>query len=184
MIDSGQQTENSRNFPFRDWNDFIEQLASGQLSVMEAISANHEEIYASQDYERFINQTRASYVMMQDVRILERLRDGIGERFKEHTGEDLDQHALSRDVKFKDGIRLFGKLDQLQAEAYGNGPRLISGTTFDECLAQYQSLIGYVEELWNLGCDQFAQTNYPLATFFRSWQLKNSESLDAFGMTF
>lgn len=161
-----QQAENLKNFQFKDWDDFIEQLASGELSVLDAVRASHEQIYEKQDYEGYVNQARASYVMMQDVRILERLTQEVTEKLTELTGKDFDPEAMKREVKSKDGTRLFDKLSKIQAEVYGDGPPLITGKTFDECLAQYQSLIAYVEELWDRACDEFAQENYPLATFF------------------
>ena len=166
MTTKEQQTENLRNLRFKDWDDFIERLATGELSVMDAILANHEQIYQNQDHEAYINQARASYVMMHDVRVLKRLLAELGETIKESTGKDFDQNALNRDVKYKDGMRLFDKLGKTQAEAYGDGPSLITGKTFQECLAHYQSLCGYVEEIWDRACDHFAQENYPLATFF------------------
>jgi AbiV family abortive infection protein len=166
MTTKEQQAQNLKDFRFKDWEDFIEKLASGELSVMDAIRANQEQIYEKQDYEGYINQARASYVMMQDVRILKRLMQEMTEKLKEHTGKKFDSEAMKRDVNSKDGIRLFDKLGKIQAETYGDGPPLITGKTFDECLGQYQGLTGYVEELWGRACDQFAQGNYPLATFF------------------
>ncbi len=103
---------------------------------------------------------------MQDVRILKRLLQEITQQIEEHTGNDFDKDAINRDVKSKDGKRLFDKLGKIQAEVYGDGPALITGKDFNECLEQYQSLCGYVEELWDHACDHFAKTNYPLATFF------------------
>ena len=73
---------------------------------------------------------------------------------------------MQRDVKSKGGIRLLEKSSKIQAEAYGDRPSFITGKTFDESLAQYQALTGNVEELWDRTCSQFAQENYPLATFF------------------
>lgn len=166
MTTKEQQAENLKDFLFKDWDDFIERLATGELSVMDAIRANHEQIYEKQDYEGFINQARASYVMMQDVRILKRLMQETKEKLKEHTGTNFSPEAMTRDVNSKDGMRLFDKLGKIQAEAYGDGPQLLTGKTFDECLAQYLALIGYVEESWDRACVQFAQGNYPLATFF------------------
>ncbi|WP_375550303.1 AbiV family abortive infection protein [Rhodophyticola porphyridii] len=166
MTTKEQQAENVKKFRYKDWDDFIERLASGELSVFDTIRAHHEQIYEKQDYEGYINQARASYVMMQDERIISRLMQEITEKLKEHTGKDFDSKAIKRDVNAKDGIRLFDKLGKMQAEAYGDGPPLITGKSFDECLAQYQALTGYVEELWTRAYDQFGQGNYPLATFF------------------
>ena len=166
MSNKEEQAENLKNFQFKDWDDFVERLASGELSVFEAIRAHSEQIYEKQDYEACINQARASYVLMQDARILKRLIQEITEKIKEHSGKDFDSEAINRDVKSKDGMRLFDKLGKMQAEAYGDGPPLITGKTFEECLDQYQSLCGYVEELWDRACDHYANENYPLATFF------------------
>jgi AbiV family abortive infection protein len=166
MTDKEQQAEDLKNFQFEDWDDFVEKLASGELSVLEAIRAHSDQIYEKQVYEAYITQARASYVMMQDVRILRRLMQEITEKIKEHTGKDFDTEAIKRDVKSKDGMRLFDKLHNMQAEAYGDGPPLVSGKTFDECLEQYQSLCGYVEELWDRACDHYNQESFPLATFF------------------
>lgn len=166
MTKKEQQMENLKRFWFKDWDDFIGKLATGELSVLDTIRANHEQIYKEQDYEGYINQARASYVMMQDVRILEQLMQEMKEKIKEHTGKDFDPEAMKRDVVAKDGMRLFDKLGKIQTDAYGDGPSLITGKTFEECLAQHHALIGYVEELWDRAFDQFAEKSYPLATFF------------------
>lgn len=166
MADRDTQFENLKNFQFKDWDDFVEKLASGELSVMDAMLAHGEQIYEKQDYEAYINQSRASYVLMQDERILKRLMQEINEKIKEHTGKNFSSQAVSRDVKFKDGMRLFDKLADMQAEAYGDSPPLITGKTFDECLGQYQKLCGYVEGLWDRARDLYSQENFPLATFF------------------
>lgn len=166
MTTKEEQADNLKNFQFKDWGDFVERLASGELSIMDAIRFNHEQIYEKRDYEAYINQARASYVMMQDVRIVKRLMQETAEKLKEHTGNDFDPKAMKRDVNSKDGMRLLDKLGKIQAEAYGDGPPLITGKTFDECLGQYQALCGYVEELWGRACDHFVQEDFPLATFF------------------
>lgn len=166
MTKKEECAENFKRFRCKGWEDFIETLASGDLSVLDTIHANHEQIYAKQDYEGYITQARASYVMMQDVRILKLLLEETTEKLKEHTGKDFDPDAMKREVNAKDGMRLFDKLGKIQAEAYGDGPPLINGKSFEECLEQYQALIGYVEELWDRACDEFLGGNFPLATFF------------------
>ncbi len=118
------------------------------------------------DHEAYINFNRASMVLMQDVRVLKRLAEDASEKIKEHTGTDFDPEAFNRDVKYKDGIRLFHKLTKIQAEAYGDGASLITGKTFSDCLGQYQKLCGYVEKIWDRACDYYGEEDYPLATFF------------------
>ena len=166
MTTRKQQAGNLKNFRFKDWDDFIDRLASGELSVFDVIRANSKQINENQDYEGYITQARAFHVMMQDERMIKRLLQESIEKLKEHTGKNFDSEAMKRDVNSKDGMRLFYKLGKIQAEAYGDGPSLITGKIFDECLAQYHALTGYVEELWGRACNQFAQGNYPLATFF------------------
>lgn len=166
MASKEQKSENLKNFEFKDWDDFIERLASGELPVIDAITSNQKHISENQDYESHINQARASYVMMQDVRILKQLMEEIDETIKEKFGDKYDPNKVNRDLKFKDGVRLFEKLGKFQSEAYGDGPSLITGKTFGECLSQYQTLCGYVEELWTRACEYFTQEKYPMATFF------------------
>lgn len=161
-----EQLENLKNFKFEGWDDFIEKVASGELSVLEVLQAHFERIYENQDYQGYVNQARASFVMLKDARILKRLLEEVEERIQEDTGKKFDKKAINRDVRFKDGARLFDKLGKLQAEVYGDGPPLITGETFEECLEQYKSLCGYVESLWDQARDYYAQRNYPLATFF------------------
>lgn len=166
MTDKKTQFENLKNFQVKGWDDFVEKIASGEISLMDVMRAMSGEIFEKQDHEAYINFNRASFVMMQDVRVLERLAEDASDKIKELSGKDFDPEAISRDVKAKDGMRLFDKLGKIQAEAYGDGPPLITGNTFDECLEQYQRLCGYVEALWDRACDHYSQENYPLATFF------------------
>lgn len=166
VTDKETQFENLKNFRFEGWDDFIERIVSGELSLMDVMRAMSGDILEKQDHEAYINFHRASIVMMQDGRVLKRLSEDALEKAKEHFGKALDPEAIGRDLRAKDGVRLFDKLGKVRAEAYADGPPLITGKTFDECLEQYQRLCGYVEALWDRACDHFGQENYPLATFF------------------
>lgn len=166
MADKDAPFENLKNFQFKSWDDFVEKIASGELSFMDVMRAMSGQIFEKQDHEAYIYFNRACLVLMQDVRVLKRLAEELSDKIKEHSGKDFDPEAINRGGKSKDGMRLFDKLGKIQAEAYGDGPPLIAGKTFEECLEQYQRLCGYVEELWDQACDQFSQENFPLATFF------------------
>nr|WP_232366046.1 AbiV family abortive infection protein [Methylocystis silviterrae] len=48
---------------------------------------------------------------------------------------------------------------------YGDGPPLLSGDSFAECLAQYARLVGHVEALWDDACRHYREARFPLSTF-------------------
>lgn len=83
----------------------------------------------------------------------------------------IEQHGRSEDgsidkvLSFKDGHRRFDLLLHKRAEAFGNGPSLLTGATFEECLSQYLKLLTHVENLWADSCQLFRLEKYPLAAF-------------------
>ncbi len=57
------------------------------------------------------------------------------------------------------------KLGAVRSEMLGDGPPLLSGKTFQECLDQHQRLIGYVEDLWTDACGHCHAGKFALCTF-------------------
>jgi AbiV family abortive infection protein len=81
-------------------------------------------------------------------------------------GKKPDMKAIERAITSKDGPRRMKKLADVHAEMYGDGPSLLYGATFDECMKQYSSLLRQVEHLWDEACGFYRRKQYSLATFF------------------
>jgi hypothetical protein len=74
--------------------------------------------------------------------------------------------VIENAIRSKDGPRRMKKLADAHAEMYGDGPSLLSGATFNECMKQYSSLVGQVEHLWDEACRFYRSKQYAFATFF------------------
>jgi hypothetical protein len=108
------------------WNELIEGIATGKVSILQTIKHSRATLWAEGDHLGFVNATRALHVMFDDKRIQKRFLDESMAEFewiaKPKAGY---QERQRRDIETKDGFRLFGKLRGVQADAYVDSPRLI-----------------------------------------------------------
>lgn len=151
------------------WNQLIEALAAGHISMMDVMQQAKEALWKNGDHEGYVTAMRAMHVMMSDPRLLKRLADDTGAELERLTGRPA-QDAIKkqqRDVRAKDGFRLFDKLSSVQEEAYADAPPMLEpGLGFQEALATYHRLILHVEDVWNNACEAFMAKRFPLAVFF------------------
>lgn len=143
------------------WTDLIEDLASGKMSVLSLF----EQIPKDGQYEEFVTFTRAMHILMRDVRIVQRLHAETTAEIRNKTEKFQTSDEFERNVKKKDGSRLFEKLAEVRKDLFENGPRFITGATFDEAIKQYQGLISHVERLWEDSCRLYREKHFPLSTF-------------------
>jgi AbiV family abortive infection protein len=158
-------TKPSGNDKEKAWEDLVQALASGKLSLFEVIKGGSTQLLSDGNYEQYVMMTRAMEVLLSDQRILKRFHSELGEEMEKATGKKPDVKKIERVLKSKDGRRRFKKLSQVHVEMYSDGPPLITGQTFDECLKQYLRLIRQVENLWDQACLLYRQKTYPLSTF-------------------
>lgn len=147
------------------WEQLVEAFAEGRLPILKTIEAVKPVIFEKGDHEGFVNFTRVMHMLMRDVRLLKIMRDELDAEMQRVTGKKYGEGDFERLVLSKDGPRLMKKLGAMQSEVFGDGPSLLSGRSFKECLAQYQRMIGYVEGLWNQACDHYRAGRFPLCTF-------------------
>lgn len=147
------------------WNELVADLAEGRTSVLEVMRAGQLALARDGDYEGFVTYTRSYHVLMGDPRIVKRLHEELGHEASKHVGGLEGAEQIARKISGRDGPRLFEKLGKTQAELFGDGPSLISGRTFDECLSQYKALIAHVERLWADACRHYLEGHNPLAAF-------------------
>ena len=147
------------------WNELVADLAEGRMSVLEVMRAGQLALAPDGDYEGFVTYTRSYHVLMSDPRIVKHLHDEVGREASKHIGGIQGAEQIARNISGRDGPRLFEKLAKTQSELFGDGPSLISGKTFDECLSQYKTLVAHVERLWADACRHCLEGHYPLAAF-------------------
>jgi AbiV family abortive infection protein len=134
-------------------------ILAGNVSVFDLLRAA-----PSGDYWAFVQQMRLFHVLSRDPRILKRLRAEIGIKIAE-AGGNPDDGAITRELARKDGARRFSKLVEERAQTFNEQPSLLSGGTFQTCLAQYKALIVHVERMWGDACQFYTRGNYPFAAF-------------------
>jgi AbiV family abortive infection protein len=147
------------------WEQLIEAFAEGRLPILETINAVRPIIYEKGDHEGFVNFTRAMHMLMQDMRLLKIMFAEMDAEMQRVTGKKYTQNDFERLIRSKDGPRLMNKLGTMQGEVFGDGPSLLSGRSFKECLAQYRRMIGHVEGLWNQACEHYRARRFPLCIF-------------------
>lgn len=152
-------------------DDLIEEYATGKRSMLDDLMTMYADIHERKDYKAFIKLSN-DYVLMSKL-VLERnpeyrnIRNAeVRKKYKESTGEILDQDAINSTLELKGGGDRFRRFINTAMEALDDGPPLIAGETFKECLGQYHALRGYVEELWEKARYEYHCANFPLATFF------------------
>ncbi len=148
------------------WEQLVDAVASGQPTVFDVIKSTAPQLYEEGDHEGFVMFTRWLLMLMSDPRILQRYHGELGDEMQKALGKKPDMKAIEGAIRSKDGPRRMKKLADAHSEMYGDGPSLLSGATFDECLKQYFSLIGQVEHLWDEACCFYRSKQYALATFF------------------
>jgi AbiV family abortive infection protein len=158
-------TDPSTTPSVESWEQLVEAFAEGRLPILETIKAVRPLIYEKGDYEGFVNFTRSMHMLMRDVRLLKRMRDEMDAEMQRVTGKKYEQGDFERLVLSKDGPRLMTKLGVMQSEVFGDGTSLLCGTSFKECFAQYQRMVGYVKGLWKQACNHYRAGRFPLCTF-------------------
>jgi hypothetical protein len=121
------------------WDALIENIATGKVSILGTIKKGRAALWADGDHLGFVTATRALHVMFEDKRIQRRFLEESRAEFervtKPKSGYEEKQH---RGIRAKDGFRLFDKLQNVQADAYADSPRLIqTGASFQEALATH-----------------------------------------------
>ncbi|MCC8959303.1 AbiV family abortive infection protein [Bradyrhizobium sp. Pear77] len=142
-----------------------EQLASGEVSVLSVFEFGSSKWRTQHDHEAYVMYSRATQMLMSDVRILKRLMVELDAEFERRAGKRIDHPSINAAVKSKDGARRVAKLNQFHAEAYRDGASLIVASTFAEALEQYLALVAHVERLWDDACKLYRERHYPLSTF-------------------
>lgn len=140
---------------------FVEHFASGDPSIVDAIYGNSDQICQLKDHEGFLEQMNSALEFItKDMDPKSPLEPDFNWVHRMMTGREIDPEFLK-----KNDLRLASELLKLQFKAYDDGPPLITAKSFKKCLAQYQTLCGYVEGLWNRSCIEYADGEYPMATF-------------------
>jgi AbiV family abortive infection protein len=108
----------------------------------------------------------------------------IQKRFLEETKAEFErvikpkgsyEERQRREIRAKDGFRLFDKLPSVLADAYAGSLRLIQpGASFREALATHHKLVGYVESIWVRAGEAYIGGQYPLAVFFAILAIEES----------
>ncbi len=161
-----QNDEDDQEKPEDSFDRLREQLASGEISVLDVFEQVSNEWCGPGNYEGYVMYFRAAHMLMSgDLRILQRLAVELGDEFERRTGKQIDHPKIHRAIKSKDGARRVAKLNVLHAEAYREGAPLIIASTFTEALDQYLALIAHVERLWDDACKLYQEGHYPLSTF-------------------
>jgi AbiV family abortive infection protein len=160
----------------RKWDEMVQDLAEGRLSVVDLLRQTLS--ISERDYFGYVHHFRAMMVLMRDIRVLKRLHREIVGELKQIQGGSERAFDIDADIRAKDGRRLFARLETTRREVFDESPPLLTGSTFDECLDQYRSIIGYVEGLWNDGCDMYRRGHYPLATFISILVIEEIGKLD------
>jgi AbiV family abortive infection protein len=149
----------------RAWEKFVNDLAEGHLSILDTMEAIHCHSYQEGDYLGFVSYARSYLSLMQDPRVVRRLLTEINAKLSEITDGKQDLQSIQVGVRSKDGHRLFAKRDAIHTEMFADGPSLLTGATFEDCLAQYRTLIDHVERLWGDACELYQRERFPLCTF-------------------
>lgn len=118
----------------------------------------------AQDSLAFVQYTRACHVLLRDVRAARALSEAITTEMHLRF-PDRDPDAAAKDIADRQGMRRFDKLSVHRADAFADQPSLLTGQTFEECLAQHDALLKYVESVWSGACAAFRRAHFPLATF-------------------
>jgi AbiV family abortive infection protein len=140
-------------------NALIKEIVAGRVSVMEVMRSA-----PAGDYLAFVQQARLSRMLITDIGVLERLMIEMREKMVE-AGADPDNRDIDKELARKDGARRFPKLLEERTDAINTQPSLLTAATFPERLAQYKTLIAYVEKLWADACELFHRGNFPMAAF-------------------
>lgn len=146
----------------QDWHILVESLAEGRLSMFDVIGCNRPQ---PGDYFHHVQSSRALMMLLSDTRILKRLHEEVSAKLDDKPADKRGEYDFNSAAASKDGLRRFKKMLDLQNEMAGSGSSLLNGTTFDECLQQYQKITGHLEQLWIDSRDLYLRQHYPLATF-------------------
>ena len=119
----------------------VADIVSKKVSVFDLLRSA-----PSGDYFAFVQRSRLFSVLSKDVRFLEHLQADLRRKMVE-AGHDPDNESIAKELARKDGKRRFQKLVDDRAQDLNSGPSLLTGTTFDECLGQYKTVLGHVEKL-------------------------------------
>ena len=103
-------------------------------------------------------------MLMSDPRILPLLNAEMRAEMIE-VGVDPNNCDIEKELALKDSKRRFTKLAEERARAVNTQPSLLTATTFEARLEQYQILIAYVEKQWDDACAMFQRGNFPIAAF-------------------
>lgn len=138
----------------------IDDILAEKVSLFDLLSSN-----ADGDYHALIQKTRLFHVLARDIRVLERLQNEMVEKIATEGGKP-DDNSIAKSMAFKDGDRRFSKLLEAREQILNEQPSFLTGTTLDECLEQYQVLVGHVERMWADTCQFYVDAKYHYATFF------------------
>ena len=137
----------------------IDEICAGRVSILQLIRSA-----PSGDYRAFVSQARLSLMLMSDPRILPLLNAEMRAEMIE-VGVDPNNCDIEKELALKDSKRRFTKLAEERARAVNTQPSLLTATTFEARLEQYQILIAYVEKQWDDACAMFQRGNFPIAAF-------------------
>jgi hypothetical protein len=140
-------------------DSLIADILSNKISAFELLTSA-----PTGDYWAHVQVHRLFYLLSRDLRVLKALSAELRAR-AEAAGHDPDDREISRELARKDGARRFEKLAAERAQAFNGQPSLLSGSTFDACLAQYKTLVAHVEKLWSDASKIYTLGNYPIAAF-------------------
>jgi AbiV family abortive infection protein len=172
MVDDNSNREEMS----RKWDEMVEDLAEGRLSVVDLLRGTLS--ISERDYFGYVQLFRAMVVLMRDNRVLKRLHQEIVGELARIQSNSQGAYEIDASVRAKDGHRLFAKLESARRETLDDIPPLLTGSTFEECLGQYKSIVGYVEDLWRDGCDMYRRGHYPLSTFLSILVIEEIGKLD------
>ena len=149
----------SKNTIHPTWDQLISDISSSKVSLFDLLTS-----IPNGDYWAHVNAERLFYAVSREPAILQRLLEELTARLLAEGGDSSDK-SIEKNLLRRDGHRRFNKLVEVRSEVFENQSMLLSGNTFEECLAQYKSLISHVEKLWDDASKLYLSGNYPLAAF-------------------
>ncbi len=134
-------------------------ILSNEISIFDLLRS-----VPSGDFWAFVQWKRLFYVLLEEPNFRQQFV-AESRSMMVKAGFNPDDDVIGKNLTKKDAYRRFSKLANKRSQAFDTQPSLLNGDTFETCLAQYKTLIGYVEKLWAEACQLYKHGNFPLATF-------------------
>ncbi|WP_201404222.1 AbiV family abortive infection protein [Kaistia sp. 32K] len=140
------------------WDETVQGLLNGGVDLAEYLRVSEG------DHKAYILRFRALHSLHGDPRIRE-IMQRQSQKIRSDAGIVVDERRVTSRLSARDAHSRFKIFAEMQKAMLVGEPSLLTGSTFEECLEQYQRLIGCVEKTWETACDLYRGNNYPLSTF-------------------